>query len=182
MELFFHCAIKRSLKANVHDFAVSKSVTVYTLRTEARIQNLKHFVCKKKKNSILSYFSKHKALPDCLLTVLKVSVVRLIESIVTVKWLKNSSDKNQVSVLQRCPLTESWLYSHWSLVCTLQCGQLNKDTCKTIAQSNVFWIIIIIIIIIMIKMIITVFGTHYALPQCVYRIKIYHGLRLQSIY
>ena len=40
--------------------------------------------------------------------------------------------------------------------------------------------IMIMIIIIIIIIIITVFGTHYGLPQCVYRIKIYHDLRLQS--
>ena len=39
--------------------------------------------------------------------------VRLIESIVTVKWLKNGRDQHQVSVLKRCPLRESWLYGHF---------------------------------------------------------------------
>ena len=52
--------------------------------------------------TVLRYFSLHKAPLNCLLTVSKVSVVRdvrLTESIVTVKGLKNGRDQHQVFVV-----------------------------------------------------------------------------------
>ena len=65
----------------------SQSVTVYT-GTGARLQNIKHFpiYCHVEHlHFCLKYFSLLKALLNCPLEVSKVSVVRLIESIVTVK-------------------------------------------------------------------------------------------------
>ena len=63
----------------------SESVTVYTLRTGKRLQNIKHmhfaiYYYVKHLHFRLRYFSLHKALPNCPpLTVSKVSVVRLRE-------------------------------------------------------------------------------------------------------
>ena len=37
--------------------------------------------------------------------------VRLIENIVTVKWLKNGRDQHQVSILEKCPSYREYSYS-----------------------------------------------------------------------
>ena len=57
----------------------------------------------------MRYILLHKALPKCPFTVLKVFLVRLIESIITVKRLINGRDQHQAPVVQKVDKAIHWI-------------------------------------------------------------------------
>ena len=113
MESFSHCAIKGSFIKLTFTASWSKSVTVYTSRTGARLQNNQNFAiychAEHLHFGFEGFFTAHSSSQGSV-DNFKISVccpservVCLIERRVTIKWLKNYRDQHQVSVLERCP-------------------------------------------------------------------------------
>ena len=113
MESFSHCAIKGSFIKLTFTASWSKSVTVYTPRTGARLQNNQNFAIDCHAEHLHfgfeGFFTAHSSSQGSV-DNFKISVccpservVCLIERRVTIKWLKNYRDQHQVSVLERCP-------------------------------------------------------------------------------